>query len=179
MSLGSITGNQIKEVGSWRLSRGEWSRKEEGMPSTQGGWLERQIRGTVLKSNSEKVTVKWRARNHFTWSKMEEKELALKFTECLCSLLILVFCHIPLPGTHPNMKNRQLVHTCLCEDWTEKKIVNRLSKRIPEIMNFKYILFGYPSPWATYGMEMWNLTLGNGKVFHSSVFLHIHMWLSK
>ena len=64
--------------------------------------------------------------------------------------LVLIFCHIPLPGTRSNIKSGLLVHTCLCvKAEMKKKTVNRPDRRIPEIMSFKYILFGYLSPWAT------------------------------
>lgn len=150
--LCNLETSQNKGRGKLEVCRGKMIEKRGRYDISTRGWLKRRIKSTFIKKLIEKVNrVKQRTRTHFTWSKMDKKsELVFTFTVLLCSLFILVSCHIPLQGTHPNIKSRQLVHTCLCvKNGLKKNSVNRLSRRIPEIMNFKYIFFGYPSPWAT------------------------------
>ena len=146
-------------MGSWRCISEKWLRKEVSIISNtrEMCWEGNEDIECIFESNLEGNTAWTRSiwtSNLLTWGKMEERsELVLTLTMCLCSLhLILFFYHIPLPGTHPNIKSRQLVHTCLCVKTKmkkKKKKVCKQTRRIPEIMNFKYILFGYLSPQAT------------------------------
>ena len=101
-------------------------------------WKGNEDTECIFESNLEGNTAWTRSiwtRHLLTWAKMEERsELVLTLTMCLCSLhLILFFYHIPLPGTHPNIKSRQLVHTGLCvktemKKKKKKKSVNRLEE---------------------------------------------------